>query len=227
MCALHGAIPHGEGGNVQPESKSAVVRFLANNHLTLLTAIAVGVLTFLILEWSTMPTTQRLVALFFLAITLHEWEETKYPGGFIELMAGKMGVDPHVPKTALLGVDAYILVVVGIPLFFPGVGWMFMAPMFLGLFEAFMHTAGIKLFHRRPPYTPGLATAVLAMLPISVYGIWYAVSNDLLALWEWPMALLYMAAGFAIMQSTIIHSIGLTYPEAIKKITGRSNPAAT
>jgi hypothetical protein len=57
-------------------------------------------------------------------------------------------------------------------------------------------------------------------------GISYALGIDLLAPWEWPVALLYMLAGFAVMQSTIIHSVGLTYPTAIKKLAGRDNPAA-
>jgi hypothetical protein len=96
-----------------------------------------------------------------------------------------------------------------------------MTPMYLGPFEAFVHTVGIKLTHRPHPYTPGMATALILLLPISIVGIVHAVSIDLLAPWEWPVAFVYMAAGFAIMQATILHSVGLTYPQAVRNLRSR------
>jgi hypothetical protein len=47
-----------------------------------------------------MPVTQRLVALFLVAIVLHEWEETRFPGGFVQLMTGKLGIGPPGTRTS-------------------------------------------------------------------------------------------------------------------------------
>jgi hypothetical protein len=212
--------------NAPRESSSPLVRFVADYAIELLSVVGVGVAIFLVINWGTISLNQRLLCLMFLALVLHEWEEMRCPGGFIEIMASTFGIRHPVPKTARLGVEAYILVVVFVPIFFPTVGWMFMAPMFLGLFEAFIHTVGIKITHRHHPYTPGMATAVVLMLPIAVVGIAHAISTDLLHWWEWPVALIYMFAGFAIMQASIIHSVGLTYPDMIKRLAGRGEPTA-
>jgi Protein of unknown function with HXXEE motif len=208
-------------GNRQP-----LLRFVANNSLYLMSALALGVGLYLVVQWSTISATQHISCLMFIAVVAHEWEEQRYPGGFMEIMTSTFGIRSPVPKTALLGVDAYILIVVFVPIFFPTVGWLFMAPMYLGLFEAFIHTVGIKLTHRPRPYTPGMATALILLLPISVVGIVHAVSIDLLAAWEWPVALIYMAAGFAVMQSTLLHSVGLTYSMVLKNLRSRGGASA-
>jgi Protein of unknown function with HXXEE motif len=202
-----------------------VLRFVANNSLYLMSALALGVALYLAVQWSTISDTQHISCLMFIALIAHEWEEERYPGGFIEIMATTFGIRSAVPKSALLGVDAYILIVVFVPIFFPTVGWLFMAPMYLGLFEAFIHTVGIKLTRRPRPYTPGMATALLLLLPISIVGIVHAVSIHLLAAWEWPVALIYMVAGFAVMQATLLHSVGLTYPMAIKNLRSKGGPS--
>ena len=37
-----------------------------------------------------MPVLQRLVALFFIGIVLHLWEESRFPGAFAELITSKL-----------------------------------------------------------------------------------------------------------------------------------------
>jgi hypothetical protein len=36
-------------------------------------------------NWSTTPAEQRMVGLFFVAIVVHIWEETRFPRGFTEI----------------------------------------------------------------------------------------------------------------------------------------------
>jgi hypothetical protein len=58
-----------------PSDESVLVR----NTLHLLTGMAVVVAIFTAMNWSAMPVPQRLLALFFVAIVLHLWEEQRFP----------------------------------------------------------------------------------------------------------------------------------------------------
>ena len=42
------------------------------------------------LNWSVMPVLQRVVAVFFIGIVLHLWEEGRFPGGFTDLITRKL-----------------------------------------------------------------------------------------------------------------------------------------
>lgn len=82
-------------------------------------------------------------------------------------------------------VAGYVLYLVFVPLFFPHVPWLATASMLLGMLEAIAHLAEIKIFRRRYFYSPGLVTAVLLLLPIAIYGISYAVRQDLMRPLDW------------------------------------------
>ena len=67
--------------------------------------------------------------------------------------------------------------------------------MFLGVLEAVMHTAMIPLLKLGRPYSPGLVTAMLVLLPISLYAMIHAVGQDPVRPLDWLWALVYMAVG--------------------------------
>ena len=60
--------------------------FFLKHSLALVTTLGACVVIYTIINWSTMPVTQQMVGLLFFAITLHEWEELKFPGGFTEMV---------------------------------------------------------------------------------------------------------------------------------------------
>lgn len=152
-----------------------------------------------------MPILQIMSCLFYIGIVLHEWEEMRFPGGFVEMMQARMGV--IAPSSSHLIVDALIIVLVLVPIIFPSVIWLVLAPMFLGVFEALIHFAGIKIMKTKKFYTPGLATAVLFLLPISLYTIYFVSANVLAMSLDWIIGLLYFVVCFGGMQILIRRTV--------------------
>ncbi|EEF59740.1 HXXEE domain-containing protein [Pedosphaera parvula] len=193
-------------------------QFILRNNLYLLTALAIGVAIYVAVNWAAIPFLQRMVGLFFVAIMLHVWEESRFPGGFAEMITARLNfaiTDPRVAELILAGAILYLGFV---PLFFPHVAWLAMAAMLLGVLEPIAHLAAIKMFQRKHFYSPGLLTAVVLLLPISIYGIAFAVRNDLMRPWDWIWSLLYMATGLAIAQGTVVRMSGLRYTEFLKRV---------
>ena len=59
-------------------------RFLVRNSLYVTSAIAVCIVVYMAFNWEAMPVTQRIIGLYYVLIAAHEWEELKFPGGFVE-----------------------------------------------------------------------------------------------------------------------------------------------
>ena len=121
--------------------------FFVKNTLYIMAALGIGVAVYLAVNWATMLVLQRMVCLLFIALMLHEWEEFKFPGGFAEMMTSNLNfsldIDINVAKLLVAGVIFFISFV---PLFFPQVAWLAMAPMLLGVLENFGHFGMSKLF---------------------------------------------------------------------------------
>jgi len=194
------------------------MQFILRNNLNLMALLGAGVAVYLAFFWPDMLVMQRTVGLFFVALVLHVWEEMRYPGGFPEMMMSRLNFAIPNRHAAKAIVDGYVLYLVFVPLFFPHVIWLAMASMLLGVLEAVAHTAEIKLFRLKHPYSPGLATAIVLLLPIGIFGITYAVRHDVMRPKQWAYSLLCMAAGFAIAQGTVVRMSGLKYTEFLKKV---------
>lgn len=194
--------------------------FFVKNSLYLLSALAGIVAIFLALNWGTLPVPQRMVGLLFIALTFHEWEEFRLPGGFAEMVTSNLKFSLVEFDTAKLLVAAAILFIGFVPLFFPQVIWLAMAPVLLGIFENVAHFGAIKLFKRERFYTPGMATAFFLMLPISTYSLIYVAQNNLMQPLAWLFSFLFIAVVFVTAQATIITLNGMNYFDFIK--TARS-----
>src|SRR5262249_27112116 len=120
------------------------------------------------LNWATMPILQRMVGLFFVGL-MHLWEEGRFPGGFVELITKHLHFTASSRHFGEIVTAACVLVIAFVPLFFPHVPFLAMATMMLGILEAVMHVAMIKMFRLKHFYSPGLATAIFVLLPISIY----------------------------------------------------------
>lgn len=68
-------------------------------------------------------------------------------------------------ETANLSRIPTMILIIGftvIPFFFDAVWLLVLLPVYLGIFEDVVHTAGIKIFRLRKPYTSGLVPVALA-----------------------------------------------------------------
>jgi len=192
--------------------------FFTKNSLYLLTTLAVIVVLFLLLNWYTMPILQRMVSLFFCAVVLHLWEESRFPGGFTELITRKLDFTQRDPHFGELITADYVLFITFVPLFLPNVAWLAMAPMLLGILEVIGHFGAIKMFNLPRFYSPGLMSAVVVMLPISIYTIIYAVQNNLMQPVNWLFSLIYMVVGVMIAQQIVVRMNGMKYTDFLKKV---------
>lgn len=111
------------------------------------------------------------------------------------------------------------------PLLLPRRAFLAMVPMVLGVFELVAHAAGIWMFDRSIPYTPGLATAACLLFPVGAYAIWYAIRNKLMRPIDWLFVFLYMLLCVGAAQQSVVRSSGMSYLEFLinvrKSLLGR------
>ena len=69
-----------------------MVEKLQKASLPLLTVYAVAVAVWAALNWDELALTQQLAAIATVIVTCHEWEEQRFPGGFLELMGSILGL---------------------------------------------------------------------------------------------------------------------------------------
>jgi len=192
--------------------------FFIKNNLYLLTALGVAVLIFAVVNWSVMPVLQRMICLFFCAVILHLWEEGRFPGGFTKMITRKLNFTQSDPHFGEIITASYVLFLTFIPLFFSNVHWLAMAPILLGFIEVIAHLGAIKMFNLPRFYSPGLATAVFVMLPISIYTIIYVAQNNLMQPVFWLFSVLYMVAGLLTAQRIVVRASGMKYSDFLKNV---------
>jgi hypothetical protein len=201
--------------------------FIQRNNLYLITALAAIVAVIVAWNWTSMPVLQRMVGLFFVALVMHLWEEQRIPGGFVEMVTEHLHFTASSREFGETVTAAVVLVIAFVPLLFPRVAFLAMAPMMLGVLEAVEHVGVIKVFRLKHFYSPGMVTAVGLLLPISVYSIVYAVRNDLIqppALWL--LSFLYMFCTFIIGQQIVVRSSGVKYSDFLKNVRAAFSKAS-
>ena len=149
-------------------------KFLIKYNLEMLTTLMFTFVTASAIFNETPSITQKMLLAYVFLFTLHEWEENRFPGGFVKIMEGMIGKKfsddakelSHIPVIILL------LLIHIIPYLFNSVFFLTLIPVFLGIFEGFVHTMGVKLSKAKKFYTPGMVTAYM-MLAVSVFNIYY------------------------------------------------------
>ncbi len=193
------------------------MKFIIKYNLEILTIYTLVMLGVLVVFWDSFVLVQRFTIGFLGLITMHEWEESRFPGGFYKMMGSIMKVDlTRVPAEYLhLPVAVYIVVITLLPLLFPGIEWLFLAVIYLGIFEGFVHVAGIKLSRSNKPYTPGMITAEM-MLVYSVAGIYFAASKGLAAPLDWLLGFVVFIGGFMLLEISGFRIMGLKPADVMK-----------
>ncbi|MGO0060434.1 HXXEE domain-containing protein [Brevibacillus fluminis] len=168
----------------------------------LLVAIAVGV--YLFMEWGVLTAPRRLLWLSFIAILVHQFEEYRWPGYFGGLFNGLIFRSeqperyPLNPQSAMVIniVIAYLFYL--LPVAFPSVVWLGLAPIFMGFFQFIWHGifANVKA---KTIYNPGLFSVVFLHIPI---GGWYLdeiIAARMVTAWDWIIGTIYFIAAVYVL----------------------------
>lgn len=187
-------------------------RFLVRNSLYVTSAIAVCIVVYMAFNWEAMPVTQRIIGLYYVLIAAHEWEELKFPGGFVELVVALTGMplrDMRLPKFALFCITVYMLLV---PFCLPQVHWLAIAALVLGVVEPLAHVVAGRANPETRIYSPGMVTSLLFMLPLDVYTIWYVATAEHFAWYLWlAAAVLLLVPLFATQRLIVVRMMGMDY----------------
>ena len=159
----------------------------------------------------------RILSAFMILAILHEFEEKRTPGGFFELMAKKFGLpaEQQLFEKAGLCVIVYLSVIFIAASLYPKPA-LKLVPAYLGLFEAFIHTAGIWIHKLSKPYTPGLVTAWI-MAAVSVYTIRYLAATCSIGAAAYILGLILFILSFAALASSVWRSFGIGISDIRKR----------
>ncbi|MBQ8180050.1 MAG: HXXEE domain-containing protein [Candidatus Methanomethylophilaceae archaeon] len=182
-------------------------------NLEIMTAILAAVVCAGILLWDGLTLSGRALIGFMVLYTLHEWEESRFPGGFYDLFFGGFGVDIDVSEGRMhLPVAVYLLIMLLVPFALQDVTFLVLVPLGLGLFEGIIHVAGIRIHRLERPYTPGMVTGI-ALFAYSVLVISAIVGAGGLPAWQWVAGFALSFIGFAVMERFFLGTVGLTFME--------------
>lgn len=168
----------------------------------------------MVVKWNDLTMLQKLPVIYIVALALHEIEELKFPGGFVELVTSMTGLQLKnigVAKFGLLMLTIYATVV---PAFLSSWVWPVMSTLLIGFVELFAHLASAKV-NQGKFYSPGLITAVLIQFPVAVYGFYYLFANDMVKGIYWVYAVLLLLPPTLCLQAAIVKSNGLKYSEFV------------
>lgn len=142
---------------------------------------------------------------------LHEWEEGRYPGGFLDLIQKNVlqrELDEETKRGSRLVTAVFIYVITIVPFFFGDQILMFPVAMAsFCIFEGVIHVVGIKIFGLQKPYTPGLLTAEIELVT-GIGLIVYLAVNHLGAWYDYIFGPFVFIACFVCMQRTLMSMVG-------------------
>ncbi len=162
---------------------------------------------------------QQYVVVFNFLFILHEWEEGFYPGGFVDLIARLINKEltDDLRRASRIPTGILLIVITLVPFFFDSNAMFAVSIATFGLLDGTVHTLGIKLFHLKKKYTPGLVTALLeAVLSISL--LTYLATNHLAVWYDYVFGVVLFLMSFAIMQKTLTMMVGIRYSDMPKLI---------
>ena len=122
----------------------------------LVTAIACGII---LIGRENMSKSRKWAALLLFISCIHAWDESKWSGGYFDLLLGKLGLKGKLPDDlAYTALTDSALAASVIPCLTDKSPFKYLSAG-MGIFEAVTHTAGLKMYNRK--YVPGMYTAWL------------------------------------------------------------------
>ena len=104
-----------------------------------LTVYAILLLVIAMIMWNSLAIIQKIIIIATCIVTLHEWEEQRFPGGFFEVMSriwqlDLSNIDLH---DMYAKPDIFIFAITCLALIFPNALFLSCAVLLLGVFEGF------------------------------------------------------------------------------------------
>lgn len=153
-------------------------------------------LAFLAVRWSDMQVLQRISLINFVGIMLHQFEEYGFPGGAPTF--GNRYIRGGTERYPLNQFSAMLVNVVIayscylLPVIFPEVIWLGLAPVLFGcVFQVMLHLVVFLVKFRRF-YNSGLAAVLCIHVPCGILYIRHAAALGLLTGKTWACALAYL-----------------------------------
>ena len=173
--------------------------------------VALAAAAVLAICWQDMSILLRMNTISFIAMLIHQFEEYGFPGG-----------EPMIMNLALQGSDipdryplnqfsamftnvffAYVIYL--LPVLFPNVILLGIAPMLMGMMQFMVHGIMTNL-KMKSIYNPGLGAVVFLHIPVGVAYIRHITVNQLASSVTWAIGILYtvIATGFVLGYLTYI-----------------------
>ncbi|WP_182440631.1 MULTISPECIES: HXXEE domain-containing protein [Clostridia] len=168
----------------------------------------------LVIGWGEMDMLRKLPIIYIVALAVHEIEELKFPGGFVELVTAMTGLKLKKLGLAKFGLLMFTLYATIISAFISGHVWPVMATLFIGIIEIFAHLAAARV-NPKKFYSPGMLTAIIVQFPVAVYGFYYLFSNQMVKGIYWLYAFIFLLIPLFGLQAIIVKSNGQKYGEFI------------
>ena len=202
-------------------------KFIKHYALEIYTVIALLLIVCVAIFMNDLSVTQKVIVFLSFIYVLHEWEEGRYPGGFLDLISAnvlQMDVDEETKLGSRLITGIFLFVITLIPFFLGDTFPIFVVAIAVfSIFEGCIHIVGIRMFHTSKPYTPGMVTAEIELVT-GIALITYLAINHLSAWYDYAFGPLVFIACFAIMQRSLMAMIGFRYKDMfaiLKKRIGK------
>jgi len=204
------------------EKKMIPLKFLRRHwhDIGLFSATVAGV--YLIFTWNELVLLQKLLLLNFIAVLIHQFEEYSWPGGFpavANMVLMRSAKPDRYPLNQNSSMVANLIFAYGfylLPVFFPNVIWLGLAPVLIGLIMQFIGHVIYVNMKLRSFYSPGVAATVFGHIPIGVIYIHHILANNMVNLGDWLLAVVYMAVFmflvFFIIEQKLLGDKNSPYP---------------
>lgn len=173
------------------------MNFLRRHWYTVGLVVAVAAILVLIMAWGSLSVVQRLLLANFAALLLHQFEEYGWPGGepaIMNMVLQSSSTPERYPLNQNAAMIVNVLIAYGaylLPVFFPHLIWLGLAPMLFGIMQFLVHGIMTPIkFHRL--YNPGLVAVILLHFPLGFYYLYYIQANGLVSLWDWVIGIVYL-----------------------------------
>ena len=158
-----------------------------------------------------MDTLRILLALNFIVVLLHQFEEYRFPGGGQAIAnafrRGEIVYDRY-PLNQNNAMWGNLIAAFGfylLPVFFPEVLWLGIAPVIFGLIQIIPHVfiANIGL---RTWYNPGFFSVVFGHVPVGIYYLYYIVTNNSASTQDWIIGAVYVVL-FLVVSNALFYKL--------------------
>lgn len=187
------------------------MRFYVRNWYWFGLAYAAIALVLLVVLWNKMDVLQRLLVMNFIALCIHQAEEYGWPGGEPTIMNyALMGSDhperfPLNQLSAMVTNDLALVLIYGVPVFFPHAIWLGLVGILFGMGQFLVHGVATNI-KMRSIYNPGLFAVAFLHVPIGIAYIYFISAHGLATGWDWlwGACLTMVAAALVVGWSTYV-----------------------